>query len=69
MNAETIFEIVTKVMAWITSLGTAGTFITLAILGKLTKAVIKLLILAGVIALIFWIASNPGIREIIGDLF
>lgn len=54
-----ILETITKVIAWIASLGTGGTFLVLALIGKLTKTVIKLLVGGITIAIAFWLLTTP----------
>ena len=62
MKLET-YEIITKTIAWFTSLGTTGMFIFFLVAKKITKTIIKLLVVLGIIALIFWIISNPNIAK------
>ena len=69
MPKELIFEYITSFVAWVTSLGTAGTFMVLALLGKLTKTVLKLLGFFAILAILFWLMSIPNFREGLVNLF
>ena len=58
MNTNQAFDLITKIIMWLSSLGAGGIFIVCLFFRKLTKGIISIILTLVVVALIFYLISN-----------